>query len=576
MANPFRRIRFHSADRLPFESAPAAARAVVLESATAVVLESAIALPPQQAAFPNDEAAARHFLGEALAASAPPPIHGFEALIVPPPGSDIRLRSVQDQALTNTRLLKFDQTHASVPVFGGQATVELRADRSLVSVDADLATVRLASALPTLSQDDAMVRIAKFAKTDPAELKKGVTPATLTLFHREADNTWHLAFLFRKVPVAPGADADAGGHGLAPRPGRREYDYLVDAHSGDILYYYSANPTALASVTLLDVLARSREVFIEPLTPGFALHDSLRKLKTFDLGGQDYWTTFPNGPVVVDAQPPTFSVAAISAHANAAHVHDFYSSVLARAGVDDRGSYVISVINVTDSSRQAPPEWHNAVWYDNKMWYGQDRGTDGALRSYSRFLDVIAHELTHGVTQNTADLVYKDQSGALNESFSDIFGVLINNWRPDGGFTALAEFDWRIGPGLGKDGTSLRDLSNPAATNQPAHMKDYLKTDADEGGVHTNSNIHNKAAYNVLTSTDAAGKTLFTPKEGAVLYYLTLSRLPRTADFARTRETLLDVAKTYYAAQSDAVRAQKLKALGDAYTAVGIESALVA
>src|SRR5262249_20265277 len=159
----------------------------------------------------------------------------------------------------------------------------------------------------------------------------------------------------------------------------------------------------------------------------------------------NYWEPAPDNPIRAQGNPLPFTAAAVSAHANAAHVHDFYRSVLARTGVDDRGIYVVSVINVTDTSREPPPTWHTAVWDQNKMWYGQDNDGGGGLRSFARFLDVIAHELTHGVTQFTSDLVYRDQSGALNESFSDIFGVLINNWRLEGGFNAIGNFDWQIG-----------------------------------------------------------------------------------------------------------------------------------
>lgn len=379
-----------------------------------------------------------------------------------------------------------------------------------------------------------------------------------------------MAYFFRRVPAAPPGDsAPSHGHGLAPRPGRPKYDYLVDAQNGELLFYYSSNPT-VATAALNDVLDKTRVIYVEQQSPGFELHDALRKLKTFDLGGKDYWNPLPAAPLQAPAAPPEFPPAAVSAHANAAHVLDFYRGVLARQGVDDKGMYVISVINVTDSAHQTPPEWHNAVWYDNKMWYGQDKDGNGGLRSYARFLDVIGHELTHGVTQFTADLIYKGQSGALDESFSDIFGVLINNWHPVGGFRKLEEFDWQIGRGLGKDGKPLRDLSDPAVTGDPALMKDYLTTTADSGGVHTNSNIHNKVFYNVLTTKDTAGNWVFTPNDVAVMYYLCLSRLPRTADFNRVRETLLDVTKTYFATQAATVQTARVKAIADAYTAVGI------
>ena len=100
-------------------------------------------------------------------------------------------------------------------------------------------------------------------------------------------------------------------------------------------------------------------------------------------------------------------------------------------------------------------------------------------------------------------------------------------------------------------------------------MKDFWRTREDDGGVHTNSNIHNKAAYNVFTARDAEGDYVFTPREVAVLFYLTLVRLPKRPTFARTLRVLLDVATTYYA-MDEAERARKLRAIEDAYKRVGI------
>jgi Zn-dependent metalloprotease len=100
-------------------------------------------------------------------------------------------------------------------------------------------------------------------------------------------------------------------------------------------------------------------------------------------------------------------------------------------------------------------------------------------------------------------------------------------------------------------------------------MSQYLKTCADNGGVHTNSNIHNKAAYNLLTAKDVSGNYVFTPREAATLYYLALTRLNRTADFSATRQALKDIAKTYYAGDANEL-AVKSGAIDQAYSQVGI------
>ena len=152
----------------------------------------------------------------------------------------------------------------------------------------------------------------------------------------------------------------------------------------------------------------------------------------------------------------------------------------------------------------------------------------------------------------------------------DIYGVIVKNWdetHPKTGGDPTA-WDWEIGTGLGHGTLPLRDMRDPTRTGDPDHMNQYVDIVNDNGGVHTNSNIHNKAAYNVLTAVDAQGKTVFTPREVAVLYYLCLTRLTRLATFTQTLNTLLNVAGTYYAGDPNAQG--KLDAIKTAYSKVGV------
>lgn len=134
----------------------------------------------------------------------------------------------------------------------------------------------------------------------------------------------------------------------------------------------------------------------------------------------------------------------------------------------------------------------------------------------------------------------------------------------------MANWDWELGAGLAETGGPLRDLSDPRRTGDPDHMDSYFQTSLDDGGVHTNSNIHNKAAHNVFTSRDENGVNIFSPREVVTLYYLCLTRLGRTATFSKTLEVLLDVARTYYAGDPDDLAA-KAAALTEAYRKVGIK-----
>jgi bacillolysin len=543
--------------------------------------------------FSNDESAARHYLNEILAQPGVVTRDAHEAMFSlsaperPENVPDLQLRSVQQQALTGTRLVRFQQTQSSIPIFGSNVIVELDENRNFVGSSGDVANIKGVSPLAKLSPTQALRRIVKFAGAKPSAVKS-VTAPDLTFFHHDETDTWHLAYFCQKVPVAPPGEPDeeglreiarqGHGFGLSPRLTRPEFDYLVDAHDGSVLYYYSANPLLDVPTQLhgQDENGTDQTFFGRVVTSTFTLDDPLRGVRTFDLKFSDIeHAVFPGGPVSnTNADFAATNTAAVSAHVNATRVLDFYKGELKRDSIDDKGMDLVSAVNVTSPAAQQPPEWFNACWWNGRMWYGQVRDSTGKFHSFSRFLDVIAHELTHGVTERTASLVYRGQSGALNESFSDIFGVIIRNWYEAGPNGSVADWNWEIGSGLGKNGLPLRDMKNPARCGYPDHMSKYRNLpetwQGDWGGVHINSNIHNKAACNILTAEDEVGNSVFEPREVAILYYLTLTRLDKLADFAKTLQVLVDVASTFYAG-NPALRDKKIAAIKTAYAAAGIQ-----
>jgi Zn-dependent metalloprotease len=158
---------------------------------------------------------------------------------------------------------------------------------------------------------------------------------------------------------------------------------------------------------------------------------------------------------------------------------------------------------------------HYGDKYDNAFWDGQEMVFgDGDGELFNRFtisLDTIGHELTHGVTEDEAQLVYNGQSGALNESVSDVFGSLVKQYALG---QSADQADWLIGAGLiaNAPGMALRSLKAPGTAydhpllgkdDQPAHMDHYVVTSSDNGGVHTNSGIPNHAFY--LAATGIGG-----------------------------------------------------------------------
>jgi Zn-dependent metalloprotease len=303
---------------------------------------------------------------------------------------------------------------------------------------------------------------------------------------------------------------------------------------------------------------------------GFFLIDPLRNIETYDYNFQDLDATpTPAFPAqAISAPTNNLNVPqAVCAHYNATVVYNFFNDEMKRDGIDDKGMKLISAVNVysSDQNPSPPPNWGNAVWTQGKMWYGQENGT-----SFAKHLDIIAHELTHGVTETSSRLIYRRLSGALNESYSDIFGVIIANWNP-GRPNDVSTWRWEIGPGLGQGGGPIRNFANPAATGQPDHMNQYqvLPLSFDAGGVHIYSGIHNKAVHLLLTNRDAGGQLTFPTPELVLLLYLTLTRLTPTSVFTDSRRTLENVTGTYHAADL-ATRNARLAAIKAAFDAVGI------
>jgi Zn-dependent metalloprotease len=574
MPSAFLNVRYHVKDKTPIRS-----------TTKRGVLGVSGARGIKQLEFEDDETAARFYLKEKFQADPRVAVRSLTSTKETKLVANLRLLNIENSPLTKTRMLKFEQTVESVPVFGSQAVVELDKDRKLVSVSANVVQLRGQSAIARISHEDALKRIAKKAHVPLTKLGK-VNAPTLFFYQDEKRNEWHLVYVFRNVPAAPPeylaskARQDGPGHGrlLAPSPReRRPYlNYIVDARNGSILLFYSATPTLSASLVIptkcfgIDSEEIKQEFWGQRSSRGFEMNDPLRSIKTYDLLYGDMEADKIPAKTVYNTENDweKRNKAAVSAHLNATRVYDFYNSVLLRKGVDNKGMDLVSVVNCTyQDSQHGSKEWRNACWWNDRMWYGQEK-IGSELKSFSRYLDIIAHELTHGVTEYSSKLEYLNQSGALNESFSDIIAVIIKNWYTKSSTNSVHGWDWEIGSGMNGNGLPLRDLKNPKRTSDPDHMKDYLHTAEDDGGVHTNSNIHNKAAYYVLTAKDARGKYVFLPREAALLFYLCLVRLSSLATFSETLKVLLDVAKTYYT--GDSTLKGKLYAIKKAYCKAGI------
>jgi Zn-dependent metalloprotease len=244
------------------------------------------------------------------------------------------------------------------------------------------------------------------------------------------------------------------------------------------------------------------------------------------------------GTLVRSEQRASNDLEANEAYDGSSATYDFFARVFLRNSIDGRGLPL-------DSTVHYGVRFQNAVWDGRQMIYG-----DGDGQLFTRFTaspDVIAHELTHGLVQHTAGLAYRGQTGALNEHLADAFGIMVRQYAL--GETAEAS-DWMIGSGLlgsGVNGIALRSMAAPGTAYddallgrdpQPAHMRDYVRTEDDHGGVHINAGILNRAFC--LAAKALGGK----PWEvlGRIWYVTVIDRLLPNARFADFTRATVDIA----------------------------------
>jgi Zn-dependent metalloprotease len=236
----------------------------------------------------------------------------------------------------------------------------------------------------------------------------------------------------------------------------------------------------------------------------------------------------PGTPVRGEGHPSNGDVAVDEAYDYLGITHDFFWQHYQRNSLDNKGLILTGTVHYGR-------EYQNAFWNGQQMVFG-----DGDGEIFNRFtiaIDVVAHELSHGVTETEAGLIYFEQSGALNESLSDVFGSLVKQFHLKQQADAA---NWIIGEGLlakGINGKGLRSMSAPGTAYddpllgkdpQPAHMKYFVKTREDNGGVHLNSGIPNRAFY--LAATTIGGYAW--EKAGYAWYDTVCDRaLAQDADF---------------------------------------------
>jgi Zn-dependent metalloprotease len=272
--------------------------------------------------------------------------------------------------------------------------------------------------------------------------------------------------------------------------------------------------------------------------------------------------TLPGTLVRSEGQTPVSDQAVNQAYDGLGDTFNFYFDIYHRNSIDNAGLPLKAIV-------------HYGSNYDNAFWDGQEMvfgdGDNIIFTGFTGAIDVIGHELTHGVTGSEANLTYQGQPGALNESVSDVFGSLVKQFALN---QTADKADWLIGAGIlakGIQGVALRSMKAPGTAYddpklgkdpQPADMAHFVHTTDDNGGVHTNSGIPNHAFYLVAT---AIGGNAW-DKAGQIWYDTLIDhRLKTNASFASFAQMTILNAGARYGANS-----VEQKAVIDAWQTVGV------
>lgn len=278
-------------------------------------------------------------------------------------------------------------------------------------------------------------------------------------------------------------------------------------------------------------------------------------------------TQLPGTVARQEGDPPVNDVAVNEAYDGSGITYDLFYTAFNRNSIDNKGFRLDSTV-------------HYNVGYDNAFWNGQqmvygdgDENLPASDQLFNRFtiaLDVIGHELTHGVTQYEASLIYWEQPGALNESMSDVFGSLVKQYQRQ---ETADQANWIIGEGLftpNVNGVGIRSMKEPGTAYddpvlgkdpQPGHMDNYVKTIEDNGGVHINSGIPNRAFY--ITAVELGGYAW--EKAGQIWYKTLTEKLTDRSNFQQAADLTFEAAGELFGAGSN-----EQKAVRKGWSEVGI------
>jgi bacillolysin len=471
------------------------------------------------------------------------------------PESNFMVARTETDDLGQTHV-RLTQTHRGVPVLGAELVAHL------TNGEVTLLNGRyqpIPSSLPTTPR----LALAEASERALADVRK-VSPV-----RSFGDNILKMKSAEGELCVFAENGLAKLAYQLTVRPNMLDrWEYVIDAQTGEVLDKYNHTCTFVGPIKTsgkdLNGVARSVQTY-QQSAGAYYMIDASRPMfnaTTSKMPGDPIgalWTVDaknvkgdnPKIYQITSTNNTDWNPTAISAHYNAGVAYDYYQKTFNRNALNGNGATIVSLINVVDDDGKG---LDNAYWNGQIMAYGNGK----LLKPLAGALDVAGHEMTHGVIQNTANLQYKSQSGAINESFADVFGAMIDR------------DDWTVGEDIATPSVlpsgALRSFSNPNQGGrskdpngyQPATMAQYETTSEDNGGVHINSGIVNFAFYKFAT---AVGKD-----RAEKVYYRALTMyLVRTSQFLDLRLAIIKAAGDLYGATGTEVAAAKT-----AFDAVGI------
>ncbi|WP_411254088.1 M4 family metallopeptidase [Neobacillus niacini] len=493
------------------------------------------------------------------------------------PGEQFKIVSDESDSTTGTYHVRTIEQYKGIPIYGSGQTVALDANNNVYALIGKVTQNLARTLIPTeasLSPEDA-IGIAKQGVEAQIGEVKNYDGIDSKLMIYPFKGKYHLTYLVKA----------STSH---PAPGY--FHYFIDANSGEVVNSFNKihgiDETALTPVTGrgLDLhgTMQSFPVGKDLATGTSYLHGasilgsksvpistfSAQRMEEFVymLGAIFGFTGYE-----VSTKNSTnffYDPAAISAHFNSDKVNRYYQVIHKRNSLDNNGMKLINTVHIG-------VKWNNAGWNGKQMMYGDGDGIK--YNSLAGGLDVAGHEMTHGVIEHSADLIYENESGALNESLADILGNFAEMY-------ATSEVEWELGedittPNIPGDG-GLRSMSNPASKKTsltesgyyPDHYEDrYLGTE-DNGGVHINSGINNKAAYLISqggTNNDITVTGIGKSKTEKIYYRALTLYLTPSSGFHDMREAAIHAARDLHPDKNGAP-SPETQAVMDAYSSVGV------